>query len=297
MKKIISLLLVFSLIVPICATANDEYTISGDNSECFSIYSAEGDEIIVVTNRTDDAAIAKVYMDGVLKQCSVANANTLQITTECYGQTETTNTNARQNTGEIGEFKTIVTHLPISGETIARDVEIRAVRDINDEPVDNTGLSSAYFDSNYYFLGSHGNTYAAPNVYGYLFRTYTSTYDGETHHWSWGAGDTIGAISAYISLLGGPVSAIVSLLIFTGGLVLAYNQSVMLATYTFHYDYQVRVYGDIHFTTYRNITYWRIDNVTEGTTKWDRKKFNFGFTMANSEMVNAALANYIRGQQ
>ena len=234
-------------------------------------------------------------MGGVLTQFSVANANTLEITTECYGQVETTKASTLQNTGEMGKFKTSITYLPVSGETIAGNVEILAARGINDEPVDNTGLTPAWFGGNYYFLGSHGNTYAAPNVYGYLFRKYTSTYDGETRCWSWGAGATLSAIGAYIALAGGPVSAIVSLLIFTSAEVLAYSQAVELATYTSHYDYEVLVYNEVHFTTYRNITYWRIDNVTEGTMKWEQKKFNYGFGMANSEMVNTALANYIGG--
>lgn len=295
MKKIISLLLVVSLFVPIYAIANDENTISGSYSECFSISNTEGNKIIVVTNRTDDTATAKVYVDGVLTQYSVANANTLEITTKCYGQIETTKVNPEQNTGEMGRFKTSVTYLPVSGETIGENIEILAVRGINDEPVDNTGLTPAWFGGNYYFLGSYGNTYAAPNVYGYLFRKYTSTYDGETRYWSWGAGDTLSAIGAYISLAGGPVSAIISLLVFTTAEVLAYSQAIELATYTFHYDYEVLVYNEVYFTTYRNITYWRIDNVTEGTMKWERKRFNYGFGMANSEMVNTALANYIGG--
>lgn len=205
-----------------------------------------GEIVTISISRTNTTAIAKVYVDGLLKQKAVADAKYQNIETEVYDLT------------------------PIS-----------------------RNLSPSGYNDGYYSLGSYGGYSHAPDVYGYLYRSYTRTYDGETKHWSWSAGDTLGAISAYISLFGGPVSAIISILLFTGAEVLAYNQSVDLATYTYDYRYRVRVYGAIHFTTERNITYWRIDNVTVGTTKWEEKSFNYGFSMANSEMVKTGIDNYL----
>lgn len=43
----------------------------------------------------------------------------------------------------------------------------------------------------------------------------------------------------------------------------------------------------------RNITYWRIDNVTENKTEWERKSFNSGFTMSNSQMIKFGIDNYL----
>jgi len=94
-------------------------------------------------------------------------------------------------------------------------------------------------------------------------------------------------------LFGGPVSAIISVLLFTAAEVLAYNHSIELATYTYDYYYKVRVYGAVYFTTYRNITYWRIENVETGTTKWDEKRFNDGFSLPNTEMVKAGIGEYL----
>ncbi len=194
---------------------------------------------------------------------------------------------------QMNGFSTSIVHSPISNETIAIETTATQARSINDEPVDNTGLPpSEYFDG-YCYLGASGGYYYAPEVFGYLYRRYTCTYDGETHYWSWGVGDTLGAISAYIALYGGPVSAVISVLLFAVGEVLMYNQSVELATYTYDYHYRVRVNGPVRFTTQRNITYWRIDNVTEGTTKWEQKRFNYGFSLMNSEMVKVGIDNYL----
>lgn len=95
----------------------------------------------------------------------------------------------------------------------------------------------------------------------------------------------------------GELSAIVGILTFTGGLYLSYDQAIELETYTFDYHYRVRVEGDVYFTAERNITYWRIANVTEGTLTYEEKSFNYGFSMANTEMVKFGIDAYLESTQ
>lgn len=259
--------------------ASDNLSAAGDTM--FSYYNDEGEIVTIAITRTDTTAISKVYINGVLSQKAIANATTKTIDTEIYDLTMSFRNSAQAVKGTMNDFTTSVLHAPVSTERInIADVEVQP-RSINDEPVDNTGLSSSVYGDGYYYLGSYGGFDYAPEVYGYLYRIYTCTYDGETKHWSWDAGDTLGAISAYIALFGGPVSAIVSVLIFTAVEVLAYDQSIELATYTYDYHYKVRVHGKVYFTTQRNVT------------KWDEKRFNYGFSMANTEMVTAGISEYL----
>lgn len=297
MKKIVSLLLTCILVFSMSVNAFATECLSVAADTTFSYYNDEGEIVTVVTARTSDTAISKVYINGILTQKSIANASTKTIDTEIYDLAQCSRNSGQAVKSMMNDFATSVVHAPVSDERISvSNIEVQS-RSVDNEPVDNTGLSSSGYGDGYYYLGSCGGLYYAPEVYGYLYRTYTRTYDGETKHWSWGAGDTVSAISAYIGLYGGPVSAIISILCFTAAEVLAYNQSVDLATYTYDYNYRVRVYGAVHFTTYRNVTYWRIDNVETGVTKWEEKSFNYGFSMANTEMVVAGIDNYLMSIQ
>ena len=297
MKKIVSLLLSFVLVFSMSTTALATDNLSTAGDMIFSYYNDEGEIVTIVITRTDTTATSNVYINGVLSQKAIANATTKTIDTEIYDLTMSSRNSGQAVKGEMNGFTTSVIHAPVSTERInIADVEVQS-RSIYDEPVDNTGLSSSGYGDGYYYLGSYGGFYYAPEVYGYLYRTYTRTYDGETKYWSWDVGDTLGAISVYITLFGGPVSAILSILVFTAQEKLAYDQAIELATYTYDYHYKVRVYGTVSFTAERNITYWRIDNVETETTKWEEKRFNYGFSMANTEMVKFGIDEYLSSTQ
>jgi hypothetical protein len=293
MKRIVGLFLAFILIFSMSTTAFAAESVNGIGDEVFSYYNDEGEIVTIAITRNNNTATSKVYVDGILTQKAVASAITKTIETEIYDLPAISRNSVQAEKSMMNDFTSSVIHAPVSTQKInVSNLKVQA-RSLYNEPVDNSGLSSSGYGDGYYSLGSYGGYYYAPDVYGYLYRKYTRTYDGETKHWSWGARDTVGAISAYISLFGGPVSAIIAVLLFTASEVLMYDQAIDLATYTYDYSYRVRVYGTIHFTTQRNITYWRIDNVTTGTTKWEEKSFNYGFSMANTEMAKAGIDNYL----
>lgn len=298
MKKIISVLMSLILVVSTLSTAYAQEGTAETVDATFSYYNDRGEIVTVSTSRSNTSATANVYLNGTLIQKSIANAMEKTIETEIY-DLQGTNRSVKQApvVGKMGDFDTTVIHRPVSVEKINTVTPSIQTRVLKQEPVDNTGISPSIYNDGTYFLGTYGGLYYAPNVYGYLFRGYTETYDGETKYWNWDAGDTVSAISAYIALFGGPASAIIGILVFAAGEILAYNQSVELATHTFDYWYVVRVYGTIYFTTQRNVTYWRIDNVTTGTTKWEQKRFNYGFSMSNEELVTVGINNYIQTQQ
>ncbi len=292
MKKITSLLLavVFVFLVAIPAFANE--SLHEGDSEIFSYYNNQREIVTVVIVRTDAAATSKVYIDGVLTQESTANAITRTIDTKIYDLSASSQKRAEAIRGTSNGFETSVIHAPVSNEKISTAYVGVQSRSVDDEPVDNTGLFSSGYGDGYYFLGA-AKYDVAPEVYGYLYRTYTKTDDGPTKYWRWGLGETISAISAAVSLFGGPVSAVLSILAFTATQVLAYEQALELETNTFDYHYKVNVYGEVHFTAQRNITYWKIGNTTAGTVKWEEKSFNYGYTMANWQMIYSAVNNYL----
>lgn len=293
MKKIVSLFLVFVLVFSMSTTAFAADSLSATGDTMFSYYNDEGKIVTITITRTDTTATSKVYVNGVLSQKSIADATTKTIDTEIYDLKMSSRNSGQAVKGVMNDFATTVVHAPVSTERIdISNVKVQS-RSVNDEPFDNTGLSASGFGDGYYHLGTYGGFYYAPEVYGDLYRKYTCEYDDDTRYWSWSAGDTVSAISAYISFFGGPIAAIISVLVFTATEVLMYNQTIKLATYTYDYYYNVRVNRTIYYTAHRNKSYWRIDNVATETTTWDFKSFNYGFSMANTEMVKAGIDKYL----
>ena len=80
-------------------------------------------------------------------------------------------------------------------------------------------------------------------------------------------------------------------------MILAYEQALKVETHTFDYHYKVNVYGEVHFTAQRNITYWKLENTTDDIVKWEEKYFNYGFSLPNSEMIYIAINNYTVSEQ
>lgn len=293
MKKLISFGLALVLVFTIFSTAfASEFNSEVHNS--FSFYNSDGDMVTVVTSSGGNVATSKVYVNGALTQAATADAIAQTINTEIYDLKSAGEDWSQIMHYETNDFTETVTHKATSNEHIA--IATSSVYDtLLDEPVEDDGLMLSGYNDGYYYLGYSGGLYYAPNVYGYLYRASSKTFDGTTKYWSWKANDTIAAISAYIALFGGPVSAIISILTFVG-IYLEYNQSVELETFTFNYQYRVRVSGTIYFTTFRNITYWRIYNATTHKSTWEQKRFNDGFSPANFEMVKAGIDRYLEAQ-
>lgn len=311
MRRLTSFLLIAAIIISMSSLVSADAIFSHNDSESFSYVADDGDIITVVMTKGNNTATAQVYENGVLIQESTADGAKNTVDTFVYDLPVAQNSAAREietDVSDMNGFVSTVRHMLISNETCdvtisaeklnesSRNTTIspRASNSLIDEPVDNTGLRQAYFGGGYYNLGSDGGYYYAPTVYGYLFRSYTQTYDGETHYWTWDAMTTVSAIVAVVGLVTeSPVAGIIGILQFTVESVLAYKQSVELATYTFNYNYIVRVHSKEYFSTVRNITYWRIDNVTEDKTEWVEKRFNYGYAMSNIEMVKAGIDEYL----
>ena len=173
---------------------------------------------------------------------------------------------------EYEEYDITVSHKPVSEvilETIP-DLVISPYALIN-EPVDNSGLSAS--------------------GYGDL-QKYTQTFDGYSKYWEFDIGMSLATIVGIVLKSNGPASAIGKVLVFTIQQVLGYAQAAEAKTYRFDYKYRVRINGSIQFETNRNITYWKIYSPTTGKQSWDEKSFNGGFSMANTEMILAAIKNY-----
>ena len=297
MKKIISLILVlvivFSLSVPVFATNGESST----DETMFSFYNDVGDIVTVVSSRTNTTTTAEVYLNGLLAQKSVADIPAKTIDTVIFDLTSVSRSTIPEKKGTMGEFVTSEAHALVSNKRIdIPNLEVQS-RSIFNEPVENNGLSLSPYGDGYYYLGSYSGFVNAPNVYGYLYRTYTRTNDGLTKYWNWDAGTSLSAISVYIDAYGGPKNAILALLAFSVDLLLSYVQSIKLETYTFDYHYKVRVCGSVHYTTQRNITYWKVTNQTRVMDDWEQKRFNYGFTPDNGEMVWYAVQNYLLSRQ
>lgn len=298
MKKMLCCLMTAVLLL--CSVMPQMVSRAEEEEQCVSgridYVNANGEIITIVTQSDEIQSIASVYVNGILQQKSVLDVINNTILTKIYDGLDVSSEDSKQH--ESNGFLITTVHEMISEERISVDGETstkvlaasRSSRSIYDEPVDNSGLTSSGYGDGYYYLGSSTYGNYLQGVSGYLYRKYTSTYDGLTYSWTWGPSDTLSAISAVISAAGGPVGVIVGLLVFGAGEYLAYTQSVKLDTYTFNYNYRVRVKGGVYFETIRNITYWKI--IKDGGVTYSQKRFNYGFSPNNGEMIIAALQNY-----
>lgn len=300
MKKflclILSSILTFTLVVPAFG-AEVTYPES-----TFSFVNDLSEVVTVKTSRRNNTSTAKVYVNGRLTQSSVADGNTMSVKTKIYelSASDVTPTSVQSDTRLVNGFTIHTSRVAASNETIPIENVMRERSSSSvfyDEPADNTGLVlSVYNDPNYYCLGRYGNLYYAPDVYGLLYRKIVSrTYNGRTKYWQWGIEETLSTISAVVSLVLDPtkISFIIAIIEFTSSNVIAYAQAVSLDTYTFDYDYRVRVSGEIHFTAQRNITFWYGYNQTTGEGSYEQKRFNSGFSSTNSELVRAGIDHYL----
>lgn len=299
MKKLLSLFLsiffVFVSAVPTLAYQKQGSTSkeAQDSVICYNL----GNHVQVVTERSGDSSVAKVYKNDILIQSSRASATNKTIATTVYDQSLKTNSAGKTQYQENG-FLITVTHSPVSSEKISPALANRAAtlsRDYNDEPVDNSGLSQSGYRDGYYLLGKDSLT-EAPNVMGYLYRKYKRIYDGETSTHTWTIRDTASTVSAYYGLISqNLVGVVLGILQFAYNEYLDFNQSIKLETYTFNYDYRVRVNGTIYYDNgFRGKDYWLIYNTTTGTKKYDFKydsSPSVGGT--NFDMIQTGIENYL----
>lgn len=293
MKKMISIFLVVACLISISVPTFASSKVEDEDITTFSFYNDESEIVTITTSFINGNPMAKVYVEGVLTQKSIAVSDEETILTEVYDLPIGTDSTDSVEDGTIGDFTNYTVHAPISTETIQVESIMVSPNSIFDEPVDNTGLSPSVYGDGYYFLGSYGGHPQAPGVRGYLFRTYTKKPDGYTKYWSINEGMFMSAFVTYLAgLPKGIVGVIVNMVSWTAKQVVAYTQAVNLETYTFDYNYRVRVNGTIYYTANRNITYWYVENITNNDETWEQKSFNSGFSLDNGEMVLCGLDNY-----
>ncbi len=73
MKKIVSVILIVSLILSLFTTAYANEENEGHDVQRYSVYAEDGSLITVVTKHSGDTAISEVYVSGVLVQSAIAN--------------------------------------------------------------------------------------------------------------------------------------------------------------------------------------------------------------------------------
>ena len=295
MKKL-SILLVVCIVVTL---AGNVYAVEGTSVEyeriCYT-YEQDGNSYIVEAKVYPQYTEARLYKNSALIQISLADMRSGNVETEIYNEM-----GLLLSTQESAISDIITTERPVDSNPVMLDTystpQVRYREpSIYNEPVDNTELyiSMNYQGQIYYLIGSATDSFA-PEVVASLHRTYTETYEGETKYYTWNAGTTVSAIVSVLASLQNAVrDAIIGLLEFFAGEALAYKTTISLATHTFDYTYQGLVNGEFYYTGARNITYWRIDNVTENTVKWVHKRYNYGYGGSNQDMIRATVENYCR---
>lgn len=287
----VAVLFLFSISTPASAAVIDVIV---PETSTYSFTNPDGTQFHIETTKHLGNITVNVFINNILAQVSTGSEFSNIITTNIY------DTNGHLLSSESISIDNMVSISPLpTGASIAAIVPAPPTggypnRSINDEPVENSGLMYSFTDNGkqYYYLGSGTDSFA-PDIVARLFRTYTSTYIGETHFFRWDVTLTVGAIIAYLSFFTQPlVSAIIGLLVFTATGVLAYEQSVELETYTFDYHYQVTVNTTTYYTASRNITYWKLKNTETNVVKWEQKTFNHGFSMGNQEMIRMGIEAY-----
>lgn len=301
MKKTLSLLLVFALLVTIFPT---------------SIFAATGPESAVIKH--DEAVTEDGYKIKVTETTTYINTDVFdpngqfvdssRVDLQTGEVTYTTAQGAVEHSNVDDYVQEVPVKLPekkisnyLAGNAAEQgqvqlnepssDVTIQALLN---EPVTDDGLATSVYGDGYKFLGSTGVYYF--NDQGYLFRKISSMTKDQSHKFTFSAGTAIATIVSVVASVftGGTWTAavITSVLITSGGSLIDYF-SGSFEYRTYNYLYKVRVFTQPWFETYRNISYWVTYNDATETLRFKQKSFNHGFSMANFEMVKAGIDNYM----
>lgn len=299
MKKVISILLALTLFVTIIPHSLAVEPIDACEAEFFSFENDYGAIITLETTTVESQVRVNLYIDGVLAQTSVADSENSTVQTVVYdvpagGRRQSSYS---EEVGDVGGYRAVTVHANESGVVLEQANVAGGARrsgaDIEDEPVDNSGLGFGAYGDGYYYLNDYSSDYCGPYLTALLYRKYNSEYLGETHYYQWTTGTTMSAIVSVLTSKGEPVQLILGVLVFTAQEVIKFTQASKIATYQNKYDYKVRIGGTVYYTAVRYKTYWRVDNTTTGTSQWELKSFDHGFGFGNRQMALNAMYAYV----
>ena len=185
-------------------------------------------------------------------------------------------------------------------ESVRANSNVTVLRALYSEPVDNTGLESAGMQGyeGYYYLG-HDSLWGYT---GYLYRSFSESFQGNMTRYVWSKGTTKSAIHAAIATVTAftvtgalPVilAALTALLLWDDFATLLYEQSAKVDVWRVTHNYRVRVNGKQTFSTYRIRDYWWIKNETTGEGRYEFKTFIDGFSPANPEIIRFGIEKYV----
>ncbi|MCM1188305.1 MAG: hypothetical protein NC541_03290 [bacterium] len=165
-----------------------------------------------------------------------------------------------------------------------------------------TGVSSY---GGYQAMGSRGNYYYAPNIYGYLQRQnagVSGTY--HSHKFEFSAGTKISAAASVIvafftnaSILGLTLSiATAALGVIVDSVNAAYGSVFEVKTYRWNYIVRLNSNtGTTIFSTYRARDYWKGYNEATGAVyhEYRGNAYDDGFLLSNSDLIRSAIDAYV----
>ena len=169
---------------------------------------------------------------------------------------------------------------------------------------DQAELDGAAVYSSYSAMGYRGGYYYAPDTYGYLQRKNDGILRTEySNRFSFGAGTTIGTavgiIVAAITSAGWSLALSVAASLVGAVIdIVTYDWSVKFERRTYNWLYRVRLNsntGQIIYNTNRTKDYWLAYNEATGVAEFDYagSQYDGGFLLSNFELIKAAIDSYL----
>ncbi len=322
MKKIVSLILVFTMLFSLTITSNVSATnietekVSADigtykdiNGDIMTIEKIETSNVRASGDSNANEALAfEITRNGVYEETIIVDFYNDRITHE-YAD------------GKIKDdvLSDVVTITPIT-PSADEEADERSVLEGEITPLSVDYVNSEHFDilpngdqailtggvvyDGYRAMGNRGGYYYAPDLFGYLQRQNSGIirYD-YSNRFGFSAGTTISTAVAIIvaavtgsgwSILADIVSELISPLVDT----ITYDYDLNFEKRTYKWSYRVRLNsntGSIIYTTYRTKDYWKAHRPDNGnaTFEYAGSRYDDGFMLANTELIKAAIDSYI----
>lgn len=321
MKKLISMVLVFTMLFSLVVTSNvyaTDIELSDTTSDVGTWTDTNGDIMTIETRGTstnranvnsnkNTPVEFQLSRNGVLEEVLIVDFENDRLTHE-YAD-------GSRKIEVLSEIVTITPYIPSNGVSEEQRGNGNTVSPLAVDYVDNEHFNilpngdqailegGAVYD-NYRAMGYRGGYYYAPDTFGYLQRRNDGILRTEyANRFSFSAGTTIGTAAGIIvaavmssgwSLALSVATALVGAVID----VVTYDWSVKFEKRTYNWLYRVRLNsntGQIIYNTYRTKDYWLAYNEATGAAEFDYagSRYDDGFLLSNYELIKAAIDSYL----
>ena len=319
MKKLISMVLVFTMLFSLVVTINVSAVekVSDESAEIGTYKELNGDIMTIeMLGSSVNRSSANVNKNEPFKFQILRNGNLEEVLVVDLANNKVIHeyVDGSKKVEVLSEIVTITPYVPSKddGNELQNSDMITpfAVDYVDNEHFnilpngDQAILSGGLVYDDYRAMGYRGGYYYAPNTYGYLQRRNAGILRTDyANRFSFGAGTTIGTAAGIIVAAVTSAGWTLAISVVTAMLgavidVVTYDWSVKFEKRTYNWLYRVRLNsntGQIIYTTFRTKDYWRAYNEATGAAEFEYagSRYDDGFLLSNFELIKAAIDSYL----